>query len=182
MRSSMLGHPGESLFSCQCQGCEPSPTASTESVEWHLSLCLLQVPWVLQKSNGTDAWAVWKLPPLWLSLWPNRICHGLQPFLWEILRMGQSLHSFALGLFRIPQEKEGCGWEGVKKNIQAGDFFSCLPNQLEHQGNNYPICWACISFLPFIKKVSLQLSFLVFWASPGMSEKILSYLFPFESP
>lgn len=146
-----------------------------KSAEWRLSLCLLQVLWVLQKSNGADAWTLWKLPPLWLSLWPNRIFHGLQPFLWEILRTGRSLRSFCLGPLWTPQENKVVGGKEGRKTSRLG-------SSSEHQGNNYPTCWACISFLPFIKNLSLQLSFVVFWASPEMAEKTLSYLLPFESP
>lgn len=71
-----------------------------------------------------------------------------------------------LGTLQTSQEKEGCGWEGGKESIWTGIFFHCLSNQLEHQGRDYPTCWASINFLPFINKVSLQTSFVVFWASP----------------
>lgn len=86
MRCPLLEHSGKSLLTLL--ECETSPILLTECVELHLSLCSLQVLWVLQKPNGADAWALWKLPSLWLSVWTNRISHGLQPFLWEILRLG----------------------------------------------------------------------------------------------
>lgn len=137
MRCPLLEHSGKSLLTLL--ECETSPILLTECVELHLSLCSLQVLWVLQKPNGADAWALWKLPSLWLSVWTNRISHGLQPFLWEILRLGW--------LFWSSDRSEFPGRKNLvdrKKDIYPETFFHCLLCQLKHKGNDYSTCLDCL--------------------------------------
>lgn len=152
-----------SLLSCQCQVYEQSPVPC---LNLQSGVCdSLQVPGVLQKPDGADARALWELPALWLSLWPSGVCSGLQSLLWPVLTMGRSLCSFGLEHSKPRRRKKLCLGRREGKHLDWHLLLLC-PNQLEHQGWDYPTCWASISFLPFINKVSLQTSFVVFWASP----------------
>lgn len=171
MRCPLLEHSGKSLLTLL--ECETSPILLTECVELHLSLCSLQVLWVLQKPNGADAWALWKLPSLWLSVWTNRISHGLQPFLWEILRLGwlfwssdRSESPSRKNLVRIGRRKEGhLPWDLLP--------LSPLPAETQRQW-----LFHLSGLLAFIRNVYFLLSSVVFSVPLGMVEKTLCYLLP----
>ncbi|XP_053799023.1 uncharacterized protein LOC128788176 isoform X1 [Vidua chalybeata] len=67
------------------------------------------------------------------------ICLGLQPLLWEILRMGRSLRSFGLEHSKPHRRKKL--WLGRREGKHLDWHLLLLsPNHLEHQGRDYPIC------------------------------------------